>query len=323
MIYESLIVGAGPGGLSAALYMARFRRSTLVLHDGKARALRIPTTHNAPGFNEGVAGPDLIDRMRCHAEQYGATLCETHIASARHDGAVFTLTDDNGATYRGRTLILATGIRLNQIDMPQDVHEAAIRAAVLRYCPVCDGFEHIDKRIGVIGCDTGGAAEALFLRQYSADITVVPQRFHEMTADERGAMAAAGIKVVATPVDHYVATSDCMEVHLKGVPDPLVFDVVYPALGVAPRTRLAGELGLSLNDRAEVEAGAVFETQVPGLYCVGDIVDGLDQISVAMGHGAIAATKAHNWLREQDAHTLDALTEEVTVHEGNTGAGAA
>ena len=92
-----------------------------------------------------------------------------------------------------------------------------------------------------------------------------------------------------------------MRVHLKGGAQPLVFDVVYPALGCRQRTELARALGLPLDDAGAVDARAPYGTTVAGLYCVGDIVDGLDQISVAMGHGAIAATRAHNYLRAREA----------------------
>ena len=91
---------------------------------------------------------------------------------------------------------------------------------------------------------------------------------------------------------------DGFDVQLEGVDAPLAFDVVYPALGTRQRTELAAALGLRLDDAGAVPATAPLGTAVPGLYCAGDIVDGLDQISVAMGHGAAAATRAHNWLRQ-------------------------
>jgi len=300
---EVIVVGAGPGGLTAALYLARYRRDVLVVHDRKSRALRIPKTHNAPGFPEGIKGPDLIDRMTRHATEFGARIEEAEITTIERTDEGFRLSADDGRTLESRAVVLATGIFLNQVDLPHDIHEAAIDAGVLRYCPVCDGYEHSGARIGVVGCDSDGAAEALFLRQYSEDITLMPLSHPELSDEQAAEMADAGIRVETGVLSVLEPHDDRMDVHLEGHDTPLSFDVVYPALGCRPRAELAVQLGLRLEEEGCVPAGAVTDSGVPGFFAAGDVVAGLDQISVAMGHGALAATKAHNWLREQ--HTLE------------------
>lgn len=302
--WDCIVVGAGPAGLSAAVYCARFLRSALVLHDGKARALRIPLTHNVPGFPDGVSGTDLIARMTEHATSYGAVISEAKIISiglrAEHG---FVIEAEEGRRWYSRSVIMATGIDLNQIALPDDVHEAAIRLNVLRYCPVCDAYEHKGKRIAVVGCDVQGAAEALFLRTYSPDVTLIPHRYHELTEQEVAQLDEHGVVVAQAAVSGYEVHPDGMHItYSDGSHDK--FDVVYPALGVTPRTELVETLGVPLDDNKCVASSSFVETNVPGLWCAGDIVDGLDQISVAMGHGAIAATKAHNWLRDRDEQTI-------------------
>ena len=301
--WDCLIVGAGPGGLSAALYMARFLRRVLVLHDGTSRTLRISKTHNVPGFPDGVAGPDLIARMTEHAMRFGAQVREARVVSASRARDRFELETDDGARFSAPTLILATGLFMNQIALAHDVHEAAMCAGVVRYCPICDGYEHSHDRIAVVGCDEQGAKEALFLRRYSSDITLVPRAFNELDAQERSELQEAGITTLESALDHFEFRSDTMQVYLKEQAEPLVFDVVYPALGTRQRTELAQSLGVVVNDAGAVDARAPYGTTVAGLYCIGDIVDGLDQISVAMGHGAIAATKAHNFLRTMESES--------------------
>lgn len=301
--WDCLVVGAGPAGLSAALYLARFRRRVLVLHDGTSRTLRIPRTHNVPGFPDGIAGPELIERMTEHATRFGAQVRAAEVVSASRDGDIFELVTRDGEILRASALILATGLFLKQIPLPDDTHEAAIRAGVLRYCPICDGYEHRGDRVGVVGCDEQGAGEALFLRRYSDHVTLVPRAFAELDAGERNKLATAGITILEQPVDRFVPDAHAMRVYLKGQSEPLVFDVVYPALGSHQRTELAQSLGLTLDENGAVDSRAPYGTAVAGLYCVGDIVDGLDQISVAMGHGAIAATRAHNYLRRVEAET--------------------
>jgi thioredoxin reductase (NADPH) len=303
--WDCVIVGAGPAGLSAALYMARFKRRVLVVHDGSTRAPRIPKTFNAPGFPEGIAGPELVRRMTDHAREFGAEIQEAEVVSAeRIDDDRFVLSTADGRTHEARALVLATGLVLHQLPLEDAAHEAAIRAGVLRYCPICDGYEHDGQRIGVIGCDDHGAAEALFVRQYSDDVTLVPRDFADLDDAQREALARAGIAVVERAARHYVPRDDGMEVHVDGRAEPLVFDVVYPAFGTRQRTELAVALGLPVDEAGAVDARAPYGTSVAGLYCAGDIVDGLDQISVAMGQGAIAATRAHNYLRQRDAQTL-------------------
>lgn len=306
MDHEVIVIGAGPAGLTAALYLARYRRDVLVLHDGNSRALRIPKTFNAPGFPEGIEGTELIQRMWRHATGFGATIREAEVTGISRTAGGFALTtsDEEGVTCRA--VILASGIFLNQVDLPHETHERAIKDDVLRYCPICDGYEHRDSRIGVIGCDSDGAAEALFLRRFSADITLMPLSHAELSAEQAGEMADAGIKVRTGQLVELKPHPDRMDVVLEGEPAPLSFDVVYPALGCRPRAELARQLGIDVDDVGCIGQGALKDSGVPGFFAAGDIVDGLDQISVAMGHGAQAATNAHNWLREQDRHTLQA-----------------
>ncbi len=299
--WDCLIVGAGPAGLSAALYLARFQRRVLVLHDGTSRALRIPKTHNVPGFPDGIAGPELIERMAGHAARYGAHIREMEVTGAMRTGDGFRLRTQAGGEFTAPVLVLATGLHMNQIPLPAATHEAAIRAGILRYCPICDGFEHRGRRIGVVGCDEAGAAEALFLRTYAEDITLVPRSYAELAADERASLGRAGIAVVERALERFEPGTSSMRVHLEGGGEPLEFDVVYPALGCRQRTGLASTLGVPLDEAGAVDSRAPYGTTVAGLYCAGDIVDGLDQISVAMGHGAIAATRAHNYLRGREA----------------------
>ena len=101
-----------------------------------------------------------------------------------------------------------------------------------------------------------------------------------------------------------------MEIYVEGQADPLRFDVLYPALGVTPRSELADCFSLPLNDCGNTDPASPFGTPVPGLFCAGDLVEGLDQVTVAIGHGAVAATKAHNWLRDQAGETVEAVLKD-------------
>ena len=303
-VQDCVIVGAGPAGLTAALYMARYLRRPLVLHDGAARAARIPESFNVPGHPDGISGADLLARMTDHAERYGARLLEARIDDASRADGLFVLRGEGGRTWRSRAVILATGIVLHEVDMPHDLHEAAIRAGVLRYCPICDGYEYRDKRIVVVGGDEQGAAEALFMRRFSSHITLVPRLFSELDDAVKSELERAGITVIEQRIARYAPESDAMVVYLEGQGEALSFDLMVPGLGVTPRSELARQLGVEINHKGCCHEAALFDSGVPGLWVAGDVLEGLDQVSAAIGHGAIAATNAHNWLRTQDGETL-------------------
>lgn len=302
---DVLIVGAGPAGLTAAVYLARYRRRVLVVHDETSRAARIPLTRNVPGFPGGVAGPELLQRMRDQAQLYGAEVRRDRIHALRQDrDRNFQALGDDGA-YRARSVILATGISLNEIDLPQTVHEEALRLACLRYCPICDGFEATHKAVAVLGSSAHGAREALFLREYTDQVTLLAQEACELSESQRRELVTAGVRVRDARAVEIRPDATGMQVTLADGAK-LRFDVLYPALGCEPRSELAAQLGVELSEAGCIPTDPGQALALPGLYAAGDVVDALDQISVAIGHGAIAATHAHNWLREQDGRMLQA-----------------
>jgi thioredoxin reductase (NADPH) len=300
---DVLIVGAGPAGLTAAVYLARYRRRVLVVHDETSRAARIPLTRNVPGFPAGVAGPELLQRMRDQALLYGAEIRRDRIhALEQHAG--FQALGGEG-TYRARSVVLATGISMNEIDLPKALHEEAIRLACLRYCPICDGFEATHKVVAVLGSNAHGAREALFLREYTDQVTLLAREACELSAAQRRELDSAGVQVRDAPAVGIQPDPTGMHVTLADN-TRLRFDVLYPALGCQPRSELAAQLGVKLSKAGCIPTDAGQAIGLSGLYAAGDVVDALDQISVAIGHGAIAATHAHNWLREQDGRMLEA-----------------
>ncbi len=299
-MHDCIIIGAGPAGLTAALYMGRYRRDPLVIHDDSARAARIPLTHNVPGFPEGISGQQLLERMMDHARAYGATFTQASVTALAKKGDGFQVTLDDGRILEARTVILATGILLNQVDLPHDVHEQAIEDDVLRYCAVCDAYEHIDRKIGVVGCEDSGAGQALFLSRYSDQVTLYPDNPQALDDADRKKLEANGVAISDRPMARVNPMRTVMEVWAQGEASATTYDVVYPCFGTRPRTELAEKLGLTVDEGGCLDSGAHFETAISGFFAAGDIVRGLDQISVAMGHGAIAATNAHSLLRKLD-----------------------
>jgi len=286
---DCLIIGGGPAGLTAAIYLARFRRNVLLVDDGQSRARLIPESHNYPGFPDGISGPKLLAELREQAETYGARLRNGRVNALRKDGEVF-VADVGGDEIRARHVLLASGIVDEAPDLP-GLKDAIYRGA-LRFCPICDGFEALDKRIGVLGPLHTAAPKAEFLRTYSSDVLLLPtEDAPKERADE---LKRAGIMVEERVLDVERSGEQISAVFAHGRRLPV--DVLYPALGCAVRSELATNLGARCNDQGNLHVDDKQRTSVAGLYAAGDVVTDLHQISVATGHAAIAATAIHNSL---------------------------
>ncbi|HYJ52518.1 MAG TPA: NAD(P)/FAD-dependent oxidoreductase [Allosphingosinicella sp.] len=289
---DCLIVGGGPAGLTAAIYLARFHLNVRVIDAGDSRALWIPCTHNHAGFPDGISGKELIARMKAQAEKYGAAIEAERVTRLDPIAGGFCATSGSG-TVSARAVLLATGTQNRRPPMDEDLHEEALARGLIRYCPICDGYEVTDRKVGVIGSGARGVAEAVFLRSYTADITLIaPDRAHDLAADDRKQLANLGIVAVDGPCHAVAALADAIVVETAH--GHHTFDSVYPALGSDVRSELAGQVGVALNETDCIQVDSHQRTNVPGIYAAGDVVIGLDQLSHAMGEGGVAATTIRN-----------------------------
>lgn len=294
-LYDCVVVGAGPAGLTAAIYLARFRRDFLVVDSGASRAGWIPRSRNHPGFPRGVRGKTLLARMRRQAETYGARIAPGHADRLEREAEGFRLEVD-GQPVRGRKVILATGVVDNEPPIPGV--EAAIAQGLVRICPICDGYEVIGQAVGVIGDDEHSAAEALFLTTYSDRVTLIHTGPTEALSPAcRAQLEAAGVGLMEAPIESIALDAGRLDALCFAGGEPRRFDAVYSALGVTPRVSLAIDAGATRDESGRLLVSDHQETSIPGLYAAGDVVRGLNQISTAEGEGAIAATHVHNSLR--------------------------
>jgi thioredoxin reductase (NADPH) len=296
-ILDCVVVGAGPAGLTAAIYLGRFRRDFAVIDNGASRCAWIPRSHNHPGFPEGIGGRTLLSRMRRQAERYGAQVTSGAVAGLSAGRGGFRLATSSGP-LRARKVILATGVLDNAPPLPG--LEDAVARGLIRICPICDGYEVIGRRLAVLGRDDHGGAEALFLKTYAQDIALIhvaePQA---ISAPMRRRLAKAGVEILETPLQSVVLEKRRIAALGFGHnAPPRRFEAVYSALGVTPRTNLAVQAGARLDESGRLYVGEHQETSVPGLYAAGDVVRGLNQISTAEGEAAIAATDVHNALSQ-------------------------
>jgi thioredoxin reductase (NADPH) len=294
---DCVIIGAGPAGLTAAIYLARFLLRIRLFDSGDSRAAWIPRTHNHAGYPDGIAGADLLRLMREQAERFGAVREEATVTTIERDGADFIVRiGDRGV--RARSVLLATGVVNNRPEMAPTFHTRALAAGLLRYCPICDGYEVTDKRIGVIGSGRHGMKEALFLRGYTRDVTLVsPDAEDGLDAECEAALDAAGVVRVDGPCGGFAIEDERFAFDTAG--GRMAFDSVYPAMGSVIRSDLAVAAGARATEEGCLEVDDHQRTSIPGLFAAGDVVKGLDQISHAMGEAGVAATTIRNLLDER------------------------
>jgi thioredoxin reductase (NADPH) len=285
-VLDCLVIGGGPAGLTAALYLARYKRSVAVFDAGRSRAGWIPRSRNYPGFPSGVSGHELLVLLRTQASAYNISLVNARVDGLGRTGELFEAGFEGG-TARARSVVLATGIV--DIEPAIDGHDEAVHRGLIRYCPVCDAFEAADRRIGVYGAGVGAVNKAKFLRSYSRDVALVLSDDGPLEEEE---LRASGIKLIRAPSRWRIG-----ERHIiAACEEEMVFDVLYPALGCKAGSTLASRLGATCNDVGCLEVDEHQQTTVPGIYAAGDVVSDLHQIAVGTGHAAIAATHIHKTL---------------------------
>ena len=309
-VYDCVIVGAGPGGLTALEYLARFHRRAVALgaKGPTPRLAWIDRTYNLPGYPQGIAGTAMLKRLREQAEAYGGEVRDEIATRVDGTDGDFRVTLNNDETLRARKVVLAMGIRDREPDIPGIKRHVGY---FVRYCPVCDGYEHTDKKLGIIGSGESVARHALFLRTFSSQVTIF---LHGESEDSLGRYRARlereGIRVVEPRIANIIETHNPDEqdpqleytgrgVCLEGG-EEVELDVLYGALGCNVNLDCVRYLGLSLDEDGYIETDTGQETSIKGLYAAGDLVSQINQISVAMGQATIAAVRIHNALDDSE-----------------------
>ena len=294
MIVDCLVIGAGPAGLTAAVYIARFRRSLVVIDGGQSRAGLIPRSHNCPGYPDGIEGNQLLERLRNQAKRYGVSPRHGLVERLEAGNEGFVAHFD-GEKVCARKVLIATGIVDKEPEM-KGIKEA-IHEGCIRLCPICDAYDVIDRKLALYGAPNTAWRHAVFLRTYSRHIDLlVPSGCDPAGKETAHELRAAGVTLIDDPAVEIFMTEGKRAAARTQSGKVLEYDVIYPALGARPRSELAAQVGAKLSDSGEIVTDQHQRTTVPGLYAAGDIVDALNQISVGMGQAAIAATDMHNSL---------------------------
>jgi thioredoxin reductase (NADPH) len=300
---DCLIVGAGPAGLTAAIYLARYRRRIVVVDGGHSRAARIPLSRNYPGFPEGISGQSLLSRLRVQLSHYNCQVLSGTVSSIGRTHEDF-VTLVGSTPIRAKKVLLATGV----VDrVPTILGIDQVPKTLLRWCPICDAYEVTDQAVALLAPPQSAVGHALFLRTYTERLTlfVEPGKGALSPVDIRQ-LHERDIRVIEQPVIE-VLIKDAAQVGLRLTDGEVVWaDSLYPMVGCDVRDELAIALGARCQSNGDVDVDEHQQTSVSGLYAAGDMVNALNQMSVGIAHAAIAATAIHHALLNNDRQTCGA-----------------
>ena len=303
-IYDVIIIGGGPAGLTAGLYCGRARLKTLLLEKATAggQAATTDEIENYPGFPEGIGGYELTEKMKQQAVQFGAELQEIKpVATIEVEGDERVVkTEDE--EFSARTIIIASGAEPGTLGVPG---EAEFRGKGVSYCATCDGAFYRDKVVAVIGGGNSAVEEAIFLTKFASKVYLVHRR-DELRADkivQERAFRNEKIEIVWDSHLKKILGENKVEeivVEHKTTRERTEYKVdgVFFYIGTVPNTVFC-EGVIELDDRDFIITDDNLETSTRGIFACGDCrANLLKQVSVAVGEGALAAVEAEKYLEE-------------------------
>lgn len=295
--YDVIIIGAGPAGLSAAIYTSRAGLSTLVVDESSAGG-QVKTTHqvaNYPGFIEPIAGHELANRMKEQAKKYGTKFeLAAEISALELTADKKWIEVDEDDRYSGKFVIIATGRSPRRLGLPGELKN---QGQAISYCATCDGEFYKDKDIFVIGGGNSAMEESLLLLTYVKTLTIIHQ-FDELQAEKVTADKVKENPKVQFLWSHeprsFTAKENQIEVEIENLKtkarETITRDGVFIFVGMLPNNGIVKGTSIKVNDYGYIPTAESMETNVPGIYAIGDIRDKHTwQITVAVGEGTIAA----------------------------------
>ena len=285
-MYDVIIVGGGPAGLSAAAALARLRRSVLLIDAGEQRNLRGHAVDNYLGL-EGISPRELLRRGRAEAKQAGAELREGRVTEIRRRADGFTVELERGGSpeLMARRIVLATSL----VDVTPDIEGfEAFYGMTVVHCPICDAATFTDRPIVALSWGRKAADYALELRQWTEQLTLATHD-HPIEDDQRRRLERQGVSVRTEPVERLEGQAGRLTgVALEGG-DIIPCDAVFFNIAHRPRNELARGLGCRLAEDGFVQVSATYQTTVPGVYAAGDITVREESVADAVAEGFIAA----------------------------------
>lgn len=312
-MHDVIMIGAGPTSLAAAVYTAREDIETLIFEKGVIGGLAAITDKidNYPGFEEGVEGLQLADKLQKQAERFGAKIELGEVQSIKKDGEVFTLQTTSGE-MQAKAVLVGTGSEWKKIGIPGELE---LYGKGVHNCATCDGPLYRDKKLVVVGGGNSSAQEALFLTKFASHIDILIRGdkwkasdvlIHEIEANDKITVhfgtttdEIIGGEVEGMPkVEKVIGTKDGKRVEFEA-------DGVFVFIGLRPVTYFLEGSGVEMDEYGFVKTDKKLMTNVTGIFCAGDVRSGATmQIASAVGEGASAALSIREYLENYDREKI-------------------
>jgi thioredoxin reductase (NADPH) len=298
--YDVIIIGAGPAGLTAAIYATRMRMRALVLESGLpgGRAVYAPIVENFPGFPEGIVGAELTDKMVKQAKRLGAEILSKEVLDIDLGDKIRSVVTRSGK-FQGLSVIIATGTQQKKLLVPG---ESEYIGRGISYCAVCDGPLFRNKTVAVVGFNDYALEDAIYLSNFSKRVILLSHK-EEIEATKmlvEKVKEKTNIEIVKARIKEIVGNGFVKAVRVidsRGKEDTLNVDAVFIFVGSLPMTNILRKAGVSLDERGYIKVDRSQATNIKGVFAAGDCTGGGMQIITAAGEGATAAIQAYRHVR--------------------------
>jgi thioredoxin reductase (NADPH) len=300
--YDVIILGAGPAGLSSAIYTGRAMLDTLILEKGApgGQILMTDFIENYPGFPDGIAPVELTESFRKQAERFGAKIGIDTVKELQREGQLWKVCG-NKNEYLTRAVIIATGANFRRLGIKG---EGKFTGRGVSYCATCDGFFFRDKVVAVVGGGNWALSEAIFLTKFARQVKVIHRRdqFRAEKILQERTLAHEKMEVIwDTVIEEISGDTILKSLTVKNVKtgelSELEVDGLFVSIGTIPNSDFVKDL-LELNEWGEIVVGKKMETSQPGIYAAGDLTDACpEQVATAVGSGVAAAIAIDEYLQ--------------------------
>ncbi len=293
-LYDSIIIGGGPAGLSAAIYLARFNRSVLVIDSVEGRWQSREINENYFGFPDSIPARTLVLRGRQQAEKFGAEFLEAQVAKIHKDDT-FVVTTNNNEAYTAKTILLATGVKDH---WPEFAHMIDCLGRSLFWCITCDGYKTNNKKLAIVGVTDEAVVSALQFLEYTKDIvfiTNVEKNKHRISFEKIKLLEKYHVPFYDEQIAQIESNNGYIEtIHLQNGKQ-LRTEFLFSLISATPRSELAQELEVLCNDQKYILIDKEQRTNIARIYAAGDVTDRYAHQIVTAAHEGAQAAQAINY----------------------------